>query len=205
MCDKFNWEGQSLGYYGWIWFKDLIPMLVMVFKCLNPSLKNTSSINTCGNEFLFGAFASDEKVNESLLKFELSLFWQVVILKDDLKNLLAWWKKHECQYPNVGFLARQILGILGSQIETKCIFSIVGVLPNLRCYRLGFDNLDALVMICKNWLNDACMGCPLTFPKVYVCGNAKFISKCVYCFWLHIVVHIFHIPCTYLILSMSMT
>ncbi len=37
------------------------------------------------------------------------------------------------------------------------------MLTSLRCYRLGFDNLDALVMICKNWPNDACTDCPFTF------------------------------------------
>jgi hypothetical protein len=29
---------------------------------------------------------------------------------------LAWWWIHENQFPNVGFLAKQILKILGSQI-----------------------------------------------------------------------------------------
>jgi len=41
------------------------------------------------DESLFGALASSEEANESLLKFELFLFQQVVILKDDLKDLLA--------------------------------------------------------------------------------------------------------------------
>jgi hypothetical protein len=80
------------------------------------------------DEFLFGAFTFSEEVDESLLKSELSLFWQVIIPEDDLKDPLAWWKKHECQYPHVGFLARQSLGIPRSQIETKCIFSIASVL-----------------------------------------------------------------------------
>jgi hypothetical protein len=39
------------------------------------------------NEFLFSAFAFDEKVNDNLLKFELSLFKHVIIPKDDLKHL----------------------------------------------------------------------------------------------------------------------
>jgi hypothetical protein len=42
------------------------------------------------------------------------------------------------------------------------------VLTNLRRYQLGFDNLDALVMICKNWLNDAHANCPFTFTKKFM-------------------------------------
>jgi hypothetical protein len=45
------------------------------------------------------------------------------------------------------------------------IFSIVGVLTSLRCCQLGLDNLDALVMICKNWPHDACAGCLFTLLK----------------------------------------
>ncbi len=39
------------------------------------------------------------------------------------------------------------------------------MLTSLRCYQLGFDNLDALVMICKNWLDDEHAYCPFTFTK----------------------------------------
>jgi hypothetical protein len=39
---------------------------------------------------------------------------------------------YEGQLPNVSFLAKQILGILSSQIETKHVFSLVGVLIALR-------------------------------------------------------------------------
>ncbi len=37
------------------------------------------------------------------------------------------------------------------------------MLTRLRCCRLRFDNLDALVMICKNSSDDAHIDCPLTF------------------------------------------
>jgi hypothetical protein len=70
--------------------KILIPMLVVMFKCLNPSLAKTSPSQThVQNESLFGVPASSEEANESLLKFELSLFQQVIIPKDDLKNPLV--------------------------------------------------------------------------------------------------------------------
>jgi hypothetical protein len=38
--------------------------------------------------------------------------------------------------------------------------------------------------------------CMFFSPKVCVCGNVKLTSKCAYCFLLHVVVEIFHIPCT---------
>jgi hypothetical protein len=40
----------------------------------------------------------------------------------DIKCLLQWWGKHEAMFPTIGFLARQILSIVGSQIETKRFF-----------------------------------------------------------------------------------
>jgi hypothetical protein len=49
------------------------------------------------DESLFGVPTSNEEASENLLKFELSLFRWIVIPEDDLKDPLAWWKKHECQ------------------------------------------------------------------------------------------------------------
>jgi hypothetical protein len=50
----------------------------------------------------------------------------------DIKNLLQWWVKHESRFPIIGFLANQILGIIGSQIEIECIFSLARILTSLR-------------------------------------------------------------------------
>jgi hypothetical protein len=58
----------------------------------------------------------------------------------------------------MGFLARQYLGIPGSQIETERIFSVAGILSNLHRSKIGIDNLDILVMIYKNWPHDCRMG-----------------------------------------------
>jgi hypothetical protein len=49
----------------------------------------------------------------------------------------------------------QVFEILKYQIETKIIFSVVGMLTSLRRYKLKIDNLEKLVMIMKNWLVDA--------------------------------------------------
>jgi hypothetical protein len=70
--------------------KILFSMVVMMFKCLNLSPAETPPPQThVENESLFGAPASSEEVSGSLLKFELFLFRQVVIPKDDLKDPLA--------------------------------------------------------------------------------------------------------------------
>jgi len=57
----------------------------------------------------------------------------------DPKNIkcpFQWWGKHEAMFPTVGFLACQILSIVGSQIEIERIFSLEGILTNLRRCRL---------------------------------------------------------------------
>ncbi len=54
----------------------------------------------------------------------------------------------------VDFCVRQILGIVGSQIETNKIFSLVGILANLRKCCLQSKNLDKLIFVNKNWPND---------------------------------------------------
>jgi hypothetical protein len=54
----------------------------------------------------------------------------------EIKFPLVWREKHESLFPRVEFLARQIIGILRSQIEIERIFSLVGILTNLRRYCL---------------------------------------------------------------------
>jgi hypothetical protein len=70
-------------------------------------------------------------VNRKLLIFRC---YQV-----DVKNIkcpLQWWEKHESMFPIVDFCARQILGIIGFQIEIEKIFSLVRILTSLRRCRL---------------------------------------------------------------------
>jgi hypothetical protein len=50
----------------------------------------------------------------------------------DIKSPFKWWGKHEAKFPPIGFLACQSLGIVGLQIETKRIFSLVAILTNFR-------------------------------------------------------------------------
>jgi hypothetical protein len=41
--------------------------------------------------------------------------------------------KNEHQFPNIGFLACQMMGIVGLQTETIKIFSTVKIINGLRC------------------------------------------------------------------------
>jgi hypothetical protein len=62
-----------------------------------------------------------ETVKEIITR-ELLDFTRFHVDVKDIKNPLQWWEKHESKFPTVGFLAKQTLGIIGSQIETKRFF-----------------------------------------------------------------------------------
>jgi ubiquitin C-terminal hydrolase len=57
---------------------------------------------------------------------------------------------------------KQILAIPSSYIEIEKIFYMVVILTDPRCCKFGFTNLDAFIMICKNWPKDAQVGHPFT-------------------------------------------
>jgi len=64
--------------------------------------------------------------------------------------------KNEAMFPRVRFLVRQILGIVGLQIKIEWIFSLVGILTNLRRRRL---QTEKMIFVNKNWPNDPIIGC----------------------------------------------
>ncbi len=49
----------------------------------------------------------------------------------------------------MAIVACQILGIIGSQIETKIIFSLVGIFTNLRRCRLQSNNSNKIFFVAK--------------------------------------------------------
>lgn len=59
----------------------------------------------------------------------------------------------------MGLLAKQILGIVGSQIETERLFSIAGVLTTLQGCDLQTDNCDKMIFVAKNWPDDPRVHC----------------------------------------------
>jgi hypothetical protein len=56
---------------------------------------------------------------------------------EECKSSFAWWKAHESQLFNVVFVARQILRIVGSQIEAKRVFKIDNICTNKGRFKLG--------------------------------------------------------------------
>jgi hypothetical protein len=52
-------------------------------------------------------------------------------------------------FPTIGFLAHQILSIEGSQIEIERIFSLVGILTNLKRCHLQLENLEKNIFLNK--------------------------------------------------------
>jgi hypothetical protein len=61
-------------------------------------------------------------------------------------------------FPTVGFLTRQILGVVGFQIEIERIFSLDGMLTNLRRCHLQTENLEKLIFVNKIQPNDLRIG-----------------------------------------------
>lgn len=111
------------------------------------------------SSILFGDAASPEEACEGTLVAEVSLFRRLQIPVEEAASPLAWWKANATRFPSLAYLARQFLGIPGSQIETERIFSVAGVLTSLRRCRLGLSNVNGLIMIYKNWPTDARSEC----------------------------------------------
>ncbi len=70
---------------------------------------------------------------------------------------------------NIGFLAKQIFGILGSQIETQHVFNLSGVLIVLQHCHLQMENLDWIIMVVKKWSDDSRLNyTPIAYLKDYI-------------------------------------
>ncbi len=119
---------------------------MIVFEVWNPIVQ-ACAIEVVGFVIGFGNFNEEDKnifgvgsfMEESscaLVVGELSLLNRLYITPTTCVDPLAWWWIHETQSSNVSFLAKKKLGILESQIETKCVFNLVGVLIALRGCRL---------------------------------------------------------------------
>jgi hypothetical protein len=77
----------------------------------------------------------------------------------DIKCPLEWCAKHEAMLNIVGFLACQILNIVGSQIDTIRIFSLTCIFTNLSRCCLQSNNLEILIFLNKNWPSDLRVCC----------------------------------------------
>jgi hypothetical protein len=81
---------------------------------------------------IFEMIVSTSELVTDLVNKEFLIFRRFQVDPTKIKCSLQWWQKHESMFPNVDFLAQQILGIIESQIETKKIFSLVSIFTNLR-------------------------------------------------------------------------
>ncbi len=135
--------------------KVVVPLLMVCFDWLN-LITCTFAFATIYvarpklEENLFGVGVSIEESFSALVTWELSLFRRLFIPSFACADPLAWWQMYECQFPNVGFLAKQNFGILSSQIEIEQVFSLVGVLTALRHCYLQVENMDQIIIMVKN-------------------------------------------------------
>jgi hypothetical protein len=67
---------------------------------------------------IFSPVTSNEAILQGLLKNELSLFCQLHVKLEHYLLPLIWWKSNELQFPNISFVAKQILG-LGFKLKSK--------------------------------------------------------------------------------------
>jgi hypothetical protein len=73
---------------------------------------------------------------KNLSRKKLLIFKYYQIDPKEIKSPFQWWGKDEAMFPIVCFLAYQILGIVGSQIEIERFFSLTCIFTNLKKCRL---------------------------------------------------------------------
>jgi hypothetical protein len=88
---------------------------------------------------------------KELVTKELFILKRYQVDPKEIKCLLQCCGKHEAMFPIVGYLARQILSIVRSQINIKRFFSLRGILTNLRRCCSQPYNLEKMIFIYKNW------------------------------------------------------
>jgi len=114
--------------------------LYLVFlKCyhhLHPITEYVGCVDQIGDEDsnldIFQQRTHTNEPSKELVTKELLIFRCYQMNPKDIKCPFQWWRKHETTFLIVGFLAHQILSIVGPQIESKRIFSLANILTNLR-------------------------------------------------------------------------
>jgi hypothetical protein len=98
---------------------------VKIYHHLHPFSKNANVDQGVNENCSLDIFEMITSTNEPAKKFvnkEVLIFRRFQMNTKDIKCPLQWWEKHESMLPKVGFLARQILINIDSQIKTKKIF-----------------------------------------------------------------------------------
>jgi len=139
--------------------QSLYPMLLKCYHYLHPKAKSKVGCayqirNTKSNLNIFEQNPSTSEQTIKLVIRKMLIFMHYQVDSKDINYLFQWWAKHETMFPNVGFLAWQILGIIESQIQIERIFSLAWMFMYLRKCCLQSKNLERLIFMSKNWLND---------------------------------------------------
>jgi hypothetical protein len=139
--------------------KTLYPMLVKSYNHLHliGDVASNSTKQDANKDYGLNIFQMTNniaKTAKEIVPRELLDFRRFHVDVKDIKNLLQWWEQHESRFHAVDFLAKQILRIISSQIETEHIFSLAEILISLKRCWLQSKNLDKLFFVSQNWPND---------------------------------------------------
>jgi hypothetical protein len=144
--------------------KSLYPVLLLKsYHHLHPLSKIESSFVNKSNEDnsldIFEMVISTDDLTKEPINQKLIIFRRFQVNAKDIKCPLEWWKNMNL-CPNYWFFfSKQILGIIGSQIEIEKMFSLTHILINLKKCHLHLENLENLISMNKNWPNDVRVCC----------------------------------------------
>jgi len=152
--------------------KIVYPLLVQAYFHLNLMKAIAELIVVEDDDNFFDKNISND--DAIMLRNKLHMFYQLSVGLVEINNPLQWWANHAMQFPHVFF---------GSSNVRDCGVSNRNR-TNFQCYwhynksltsRLGIDNFDHLVLVIKNWLNDAYVGCD--GGKAKICMNTYKLNK----------------------------
>ncbi len=104
----------------------LYPMILKCYHHFHPITKYVGCVDQIIDEDyrldIFQQIASTSEPTKEFVTKELLIFRHYQMDPKDIKCLFQWWGKYEAMFPTIGFLARQILNIIRSQIEIEFFF-----------------------------------------------------------------------------------
>lgn len=120
---------------------------------------NSSTSGPFDDRDLFASHPAEHETCslQPLLQAELSSFRRLqipfdpVARRSSVTDVFGWWRTHKEIYPHLFICFLGVFAMQGSEIEAERIFSICGILTQLRRNRLGDVMLDQLVFLNKNW------------------------------------------------------
>jgi hypothetical protein len=117
--------------------KSLFSMLLKCYYHLHPLVESERGVVDERVEEdmsldIFEMITNTSEPTTKLVNKELIIFKHYKVDVKNIKCPLHWREKHGSMFPIVGFCARQILRIIGFQIEIKRIFSLIRAFTNFR-------------------------------------------------------------------------